>query len=98
MWIYQGHLGDLYASDYSISSDDLYCDTCGGVDWELGNFDDAESLIISMADEIAVDGSGGWCLDYITEFVNETFSTDLAQCDVADLVRQNRTPEEEDDE
>ena len=98
MWIYQGHLGDLYASDYSIPPDDLYCDTCGDVDWELGNFEDAESLIISMADEIAVDGSGGWCLDYITEFVNETFGTDLAQCDVADLVRQNRTPEEEDDE
>lgn len=98
MWIYQGHLGDLYASDYSIPPDDLDCDTCGGSDWELGNFNDAESFIIFMADEVAVDGSGGWCLDYITEFVNETFGTDLAQCDVADLVRQNRTPEEEDDE
>ena len=98
MWIYKGHLGSLYASDYSITPDDLCCDTCGGIDWELGNFEDAESFIISMADEIAVDGSGGWCLDYITEFVNETFGTDLAQCDVADLVRQNRTPEEEDDE
>ena len=97
MWIYQGHLGDLYASDYSLDPDDLDCDICGGVDWELGVFKDADSFLRYMADEVDVDGSGGWVLDFFTEEVNDLFGTDMTQCEIARLVRQYRTLDEGDD-
>ena len=36
MWIYEGHLGSLYASDTYLDYDDLYCEQCGDSDWLIG--------------------------------------------------------------
>lgn len=36
MYIYEGHLGGLYTSDYALDYDDLYCEQCGDSDWCIG--------------------------------------------------------------
>ena len=90
MYVYRGHLGGFYASDYSIDPEDCYCEQCGDYDWELGDFQDADSFLRYMADEVDVDGSGGWALDVM-------FGADMTQCEIAHLVRQYRTLDEGDD-
>ena len=35
MYIYEGHMGSLYVSDYILDYDDLYCEECGDSDWFL---------------------------------------------------------------
>lgn len=45
MYIYENHLGGLYASDYALDDDDLYCEQCGNSDWCI---DCAETICISI--------------------------------------------------
>lgn len=42
MYIYEGHLGGLYTSDYVLDYDDLYCETCGDSDTYIGYADTRE--------------------------------------------------------
>ena len=95
MYVYRGHLGGFYTSPYSLDPEDCYCEQCGDYDWELGDFQDADSFLRYMADEVDVDGSGGWALDFFTEEVNDLFGTDMTQCEIARLVRQYRTVDED---
>lgn len=47
-YIYEGHMGGLYCTDYSQDYEDLYCEQCGDSDWELGyaeNLEDAWNLL-----------------------------------------------------
>ena len=37
IYIYEGHLGSLYVSDYELDYDDLYCEECGDSDWLIGH-------------------------------------------------------------
>lgn len=36
MYIYEGHMGSLYTSDYPLEYEDLYCEQCGDSDWLVG--------------------------------------------------------------
>lgn len=38
-YIYESHLGGLYATEESLDFDLLYCDQCGDYDHELGYFE-----------------------------------------------------------
>ena len=42
MYIYEGHLGGLYTSDYVLDYEDLYCETCGDSDTYIGYADTRE--------------------------------------------------------
>ena len=42
MYIYEGHLGSLYVSDYEFDYDDLYCEQCGDSDWLIGQAETRE--------------------------------------------------------
>ena len=47
-YLYESHMGGLYLSEYQLDWDDLYCETCGDSDIELGyieNYDDVIALI-----------------------------------------------------
>lgn len=65
MYVYEGHHGEIYTSEYRIPYDELYCETCGDSDWEVGNFNSAIDVLKYMADDISVDGSGGWDIDHV---------------------------------
>ena len=36
LYIYESHMGALYASDKSLDYDVLYCEQCGDSDWCIG--------------------------------------------------------------
>lgn len=36
IYIYEGHMGNLYTSDEPLDYDELYCEQCGDSDWLLG--------------------------------------------------------------
>ena len=62
MYLYEGHMGNLFLSEESIPWDELYCETCGDSDIEIGRFESAHEVLAYMADDISVDGSGGWAI------------------------------------
>lgn len=72
-YIYEGHLGSLYATDHIQNSEEMYCDECGGSDWLLGSASTREEAWEILKDVTDIDCSGGWDYDYIQEFLDEHF-------------------------
>lgn len=70
MYFYESHMGGIYSSNERIDEKDLYCEQCGDSDWYYGNFDSAWSFLSFIWDEIDIDGSGGYDLEYILEEVS----------------------------
>ena len=97
MYIYEGHLGGLFASEYSIPFDRLYCETCGDSDRELGNVETVEELIALLADDIAWPaGRGGWALEHIMELIDHVFPDSLiTYAMVKKLIRKARRADHE---
>lgn len=62
MYIYNGHLGDLYVSPVELDWEDLFCETCGDSDIFIG---------YATTKEQAWDlFKGGWNYEYIKNFIN----------------------------
>lgn len=74
MYIYEGHLGSLYASDLYFDYDDLYCEECGDSDDYIGQADTAEEAWALLKDKTDINGSGGWDYDYVKQFIHTYFS------------------------
>ena len=74
MYIYEGHLGSLYATDYDLDYDDLYCEECGDSDWLIGEADTKESAWVLLKDKTDIDGCGGWDYKYVQDFLAKYFS------------------------
>lgn len=70
MWFYIGHLdGGIYATDEQQDFADLYCETCGDSDWEIGEFNSANEFIKFMAetDDVFLEGYEKGYLDNIAK-------------------------------
>ena len=66
-YVYESHMGGLYAVEYPIPFEDLYCEQCGDSDWEFGyceNRAEAERRIRDY--DLYTD-------HYIKEFLDENF-------------------------
>lgn len=97
MYLYESHMGGLYLSDYAFNYDSLYCEQCGDSDWEIGRFDSAVDVLKYMTDDIAIDGSGGWDIDYTLEILSE-FDDCPNKQEAIRIIRENRTENEGEDE
>ena len=64
MYFYDNHLGGFYLLDYFKNYDELLCETCGDSDIYLGFYENATSFLSNFRDNIDVDGSGGYDLEY----------------------------------
>lgn len=42
MYLYESHLGGIYATDDEMDYDDLYCEECGDSDWPIGEAETAQ--------------------------------------------------------
>lgn len=73
MYLYESHLGGLYITEDIRSYDELYCETCGDSDWELGEFETLEEFWNLISDEVSIDGSGGLSLQYIFPIIDNLF-------------------------
>lgn len=69
MYIYEGHMGELYTSDESLDYEDLYCEECGDSDWLIGYAATREEAWNLLKNDTDINGSGGWSYDYIQEFL-----------------------------
>ena len=70
MYIYEGHMGSLFATDEPLSYEECYCETCGDSDWLIGEADTREEVLELLRDE---DGFIPYTDEYMQEFLNENF-------------------------
>lgn len=88
VYVYESHLGGLYASDDYIPFDNLYCEQCGDSDYEIGSFDTFEGFLRYYADNIHVSPwDGGYDLDLIISDVGYAFDDALTKEEAAHIVR-----------
>ncbi len=69
MYIYQSHMGGLFASDEILDYEQTYCEICGDSDWLIGYAETREEAWNLLKDDIDINGSGGWNYDYVQEFL-----------------------------
>ena len=89
MYLYESHLGSLYLTDYEKSFEDLYCEQCGDYDRLVGEFNSAIDALIYMANDINIDGSGGWDLRYVLKELS-IFEDCPEYSKAENIVRENR--------
>ena len=73
MYIYEGHMGSLFATDELLSYEECYCETCGDSDWFIGEADTRKEAWELLKDEIDINGSGGWNFEYVANFINSNW-------------------------
>lgn len=69
-YLYESHLGGLYASDDELDYDQLYCEACGDSDDYLGEFETIEELKELLKDTF-------YSREYIDEFIEEEMHNEL---------------------
>ena len=72
-YLYDGHLGSLFTSDNILSYEECYCETCGDSDQLIGTFTTLEEFWNLIKDDCDIDGSEGWCLQYIFPLIVSEF-------------------------
>ena len=70
MYIYENHMGGLFTSEWELTSEECYCETCGDSDWLIGEADTREEALELLKDE---DGFILYTDEYMQEFLNENF-------------------------
>lgn len=73
MYVYEGHLGNLFTSEEPLDFEDLYCEECGDSDTFLGQASTREEAWDLLKDDVDIDGSGGWDKDYVQDFINSNW-------------------------
>lgn len=89
MYLYESCTG-LYLSDEQLSYDETYCEQCGSSDWEIGYFENAIEALIHIADDIDVEYSGGWNIDYVLEVLSE-FDDCPTKEKAIKIIKKNKT-------
>lgn len=74
MYIYEGHMGSLYTSDYELDFKERYCEQCGDSDWLIGYAANREEAWNLLKDITNINGSGGWDYDYVQELIEESWT------------------------
>lgn len=91
-YIYESHLGGYYASEDYIPSNNLYCESCGDSDWNLGQYDTFRQFLEEKANEIDCDdGLGGYSLESVIDDVGWAFEDKLTYDEAKEIVLANRT-------
>lgn len=75
-YIYESHTGGIYFDSKNKSASECYCETCGDYDWCLGKVETLEVCWEVIKDRCDIDGSGGWCLQYIYPILVSEFLLD----------------------
>ncbi len=95
-WVYELHMGGLFASNEPIPDEYLYCEQCGDSNWEVGEFDTLADFLKYWADNIYVDdGDGGYPLEDVLDDVTESFNDDMTWDEAADIVREAKIKEDD---
>lgn len=57
------------ASDFKQDFDDLFCETCGDCDWEIGEYENMEEAWGLLKNETDIFGTGGYSLCSVCSFI-----------------------------
>lgn len=98
MWVYEGHLGGLFALTRRLSVDDSYCEECGDYAWEIGELDTFADFLAHYADNIVIsprDRGGGYSIDHVMEAVGSVFDDELTIKDAKKIVSANKNKDKE---
>lgn len=68
MIVYQSHLGGVYLEDEPLDFEDLYCETCGDSDFEIGNANTWEEFLELLTE---TDEDEGHWLPYDMEYLEQ---------------------------
>lgn len=68
IYVYESHMGGLYAGDYELSYEQRYCDLCDETDGFVGRASDEKEL----SDLLKVFAEDYYDYEYIEYFFNET--------------------------
>lgn len=75
MYLYEGHLGSLYLTDYEKNFDDLYCEQCGDSDRFIGKCESSKEALYMLFEDINIENDnewdfGIWDLNYVLEVLS----------------------------
>lgn len=73
MYIYENHMGGLYAYDDIFEYDQLYCETCGDSDYLIGSASTREEAWNLLKGDTDIDGSGGYAYEYVKKFIEKNW-------------------------
>lgn len=76
MFIYDSHIGDFYVSTKELSQKQLFCEQCGDWDSYIGEANTREEAWALLKSNTDINGSGGWCYEYVQEFLDENFGNE----------------------
>lgn len=98
VWVYESHLGGLFATSNQLTVDECYCEQCGDYDWEVGCFESMADFIAVYADNIAVSRyDGGYDIDFINYAIGNEFNDKLTHEQIKEIVIANRVYKEDDE-
>lgn len=71
-YLYESHLdGSIYWTDHELSYKQRHCEHCGDTDWLFGIVEKPGDVWRVFADEIDVNGSGGYDVEYVIKIITE---------------------------
>lgn len=73
MYIYESHMGGVFASDTFLNHEDCYCEQCGDSDYLIGYAYNRKEAWELLKDNTNINDSGGWDYDYIKKFIESNF-------------------------
>ncbi len=73
MYIYESHMGGVFASNEELDYGDCYCEQCGDSDYLIGFASNREEAWNLLRDNTNINDSGGWDYDYIRGFIESNF-------------------------
>lgn len=68
MYLYESHLGGIYSTVEPETQEELYCETCGDWDWEIGEYESNFEAWCLLMPKTDIFGTGGFSLQSVYSF------------------------------
>lgn len=76
-YLYESHMGGFYSVPEVQNDEDLYCETCGDYDYELGEYDTKYDAWCILYPKTSIFGGGGFRLDSVCGFLTDKDENEL---------------------
>ena len=80
-YLYESHLSGFYSTDDEQDYEDTYCEQCGDSDDLIGIYENLKDFWNLIKDECSINGSGGYCLQYIYPYMCNELGIDGVETD-----------------
>lgn len=98
MYLYESHLGGFYSTDESLSQEELYCETCGDWDWEIGKYNSKFDAWCLLMPQTSIFGTGGFNLSSVCSFITGVPQEKYELCNDVEMLKEIELALTEEDE